>query len=199
MGAGEKPKRKRTGDPWSGQAEHWADSLREGRRNSPVVQTMTVVFVVMVVITAVSIVLMARSPVTGMCGMFGLFMVCIPLVIMGGFGFWWWSGARHFGPAEFDLSSYLVRRGDVLGVHYRKLARSQLTIPGYTVRLVLRETVRYTQGTDTATEHYDHIVGQIDGEGRTVSPGDVIEEDIEFDIPPAAMHCFDYPNNKRRW
>jgi len=130
--------------------------------------------------------------------MMACFMLIPAALIAGGFA-WWWMGKRHFGPVEFTLSAYEVRRGDRLQVQYRQGVRSNITIPQYALRLVLRETVRYTRGTDTVTEHYEHVVSRVDFEGKTLVAGEQLAEDVAFEIPAGAMHSFDQPNNKLRW
>ena len=75
-------------------------------------------------------------------------------------------------------------------VAYEQTWKRAAEVNRIVVQLVLRETVRYTRGTDTDTDTHDDVVQELVTEGRRFEAGEVFRNEYALRIPEDGMHTF---------
>ncbi|NDJ33812.1 MAG: hypothetical protein GYB64_04055 [Chloroflexi bacterium] len=86
-----------------------------------------------------------------------------------------------------------VRVGESFRVQYRQAVKGDINVTRINVRLLLREWVRYTSGTDTYTTSHDHVIQTHELPGGLFSSGSMIIQELDFAIPPSGIHTFPTP------
>jgi len=120
--------------------------------------------------------------------------------IIVGFNLLW----RYFinlklGEAQLVADRDVIRRGDELRIIFRQPVKQQTALDHVTIRFMLQEWVRYTQGTNTYTDLHNEIVDeQVFGE-QLIEAGDTIEKKVRFRVPSDAMHTFSDDHNRLNW
>ena len=96
----------------------------------------------------------------------------------------------RIGAPDMAISSTRLRVGEEFSVSYRQTWKRAADVNRVVFQLVLRETVRYTRGTETVTENQDEIVQAFESPGRHFRAGEMINEHRGFRIPETGMHTF---------
>ena len=91
---------------------------------------------------------------------------------------------------EMSVSSTRLRVGDEFSMSYRQTWKRATDVNRIGFQLVLRETVRYTSGTETVTDVHDDVVQQFESQGRHFGVGEMIDDHFTFRIPETGMHTF---------
>jgi hypothetical protein len=94
------------------------------------------------------------------------------------------------GPPEMSISSTRLRVGEEFWVTYRQEWKRAADVNCVFLQLVLRETVRYSQATETVTDTYDNVLQHVESPGRHFGRGEMINEHCAFRIPETGMHTF---------
>lgn len=132
-------------------------------------------------------------------GTFCLFPVIFIVILLG---MWWvWNmyiNSRMGAPVMLANAS-VVRRDDSLDVLYRQGVRRETEFTKITLQLILREWVRYSCGTKTCTDTYNHVLQSETFSGERVRGGEAIELHTTFHIPEDAMHSFEAGDNRLTW
>jgi hypothetical protein len=94
------------------------------------------------------------------------------------------------GAADVSISSTPLRVGEEFSVSHRQEWKRAADVNRVLFQLVLRETVRYTVGTETETDTHDNVVQQVESPARHFGPGEMINDRHTFRIPETGMHTF---------
>lgn len=106
----------------------------------------------------------------------------------------------RIGAPDMAISNTRLRVGEEFSVSYRQTWKRAADVNRVVLQLVLRETVRYTRGTETVTENHDEIVQAFESPGRHFRAGEMINEHRGFRIPETGMHTFTRSgDNKIEW
>jgi hypothetical protein len=103
----------------------------------------------------------------------------------------------RLGPPDMSISSTRLRVGEEFSVSYGQTWKRATDVNRVLFQLVLRETVRFTQGTETVTETHDKVVQQFELPGRHFGPGEMIKEHLAFRISEPEMHTFTPSDDNR--
>ena len=130
----------------------------------------------------------------------------VPVVALwGGCRFLWhnlprWRMYRGLGPSQAEIRPAGVRPGEHLTVRYRIQAHRPLRAE-VTLSLVVRElTVRPgSTNSDARTEFRDHLVGSVGPAAVTADPGEWLELEQEFSIPPDGGKRFSTGDWAQAW
>ena len=102
------------------------------------------------------------------------------------------------GPTSVELSNYPLKPGASCKLFLSQTGRVRLQ--SLEVELICEEQVTYNQGTDIRTEtavvFADRMMRQ---RGVSLTIGKPFETELEFKLPPAAMHSFKSNNNRIQW
>jgi hypothetical protein len=102
--------------------------------------------------------------------------------------------------AEVTVPGKPLRVGEEFGFSYRQGWKRSTDVSWIRCELVLRETVRYSSGTQTVTENHDRVVQGFATSGQRFEPGQTIYESRRFRIPENEMHTFTpSPDNRIEW
>jgi hypothetical protein len=96
----------------------------------------------------------------------------------------------RIGAPDMAISNTRLRVGEEFSVSYRQTWKRAADVNRVVLQLVLRETVRYTRGTETVTENHDEIVQAFESPGRHFRAGEMINDHPSFRIPETGMHTF---------
>jgi len=107
----------------------------------------------------------------------------------------------RLGPPDMSISSTRLRVGEEFSVSYGQTWKRATDVNRVFFQLVLRETVRFTQGTGegtrTVTETHDKIVQHVESPGRRFGPGEMIKKHFAFRISEPEMHTFTPSDDNR--
>src|SRR5215204_2131246 len=96
----------------------------------------------------------------------------------------------RFGQPVVSASSSELSVGDHFHVAYQQQWRRAAEVDRIVVRLVRRETVRYSDGSTTHTDRHEEEVQRLETSGRRFEAGEVFANTYAFQIPPDGMHTF---------
>jgi hypothetical protein len=94
------------------------------------------------------------------------------------------------GEPDMAISNTMLRVGEEFSVTYRQAWKRAADVNRILFKLVLRETVRYSRGTETVTETHDNVVQHFEIPGRHFEAGETINDHIILRIPETGMHTF---------
>jgi hypothetical protein len=94
------------------------------------------------------------------------------------------------GAPDMAISNTMLRVGEEFSVTYRQAWKRATDVNRILFRLVLRETVRYSRGTETVTETHDNVLQHFEIPGRHVEAGETINDHVVLRIPETGMHTF---------
>jgi hypothetical protein len=80
--------------------------------------------------------------------------------------------------------------GESFDVRYEQRVNSAVEITSMSAKLVMREWVRWTSGTDTYTRTHDVVVDERVLSSRRFTSGSTIAETVRFQLPLEAMHTW---------
>lgn len=135
--------------------------------------------------------------------------IILSIIIFGGMGSIgitllaarWWHGqfTRIMDFPRVYVADDFLRRNDDLQVRYKQRFKQKTEITTLKVQLVLREWVRYTQGTSTHTDQRDIVIDEDWLDHEPIRPEQIYEHDFDLRVPSNAMHSFEASNNKITW
>jgi hypothetical protein len=134
--------------------------------------------------------------VFALCVLWGLGMVAMVFLAAN----YWQS--RILAMMDFPTvhaNADVLRRGDTLTLRYRHIFKQDTTIELLRFQLVLREWVRYTQGTSTYTDTRDIVMDEDWHEMLDVHEGLSIDREVQLRVPDDAMHTWSMSDNKLSW
>ena len=129
--------------------------------------------------------------ITGVLGLIGL------LMIRGTFRLY--RVNQRFAKPEVWIDTQHLRVGDQFKFIYQQQFKKTTTFQSFKYSVILRETARYRQGTDTVTVHHDHVTNVIELPPQQFETNDMLNDEQHLQIPPNTMHTFEAPNNKLNW
>ena len=102
-------------------------------------------------------------------------------------------------PARVFMDVAEVERGRPFRVMYQQRFKQQTALEGVSIKLVLREWVKYDCGSSTCTDKHDEVLHESQLPGSTIKSGQVLKHRAEFLLPPDAMHNFSSSHNRLQW
>jgi len=117
------------------------------------------------------------------------------LFAAGGLGLIAWGlrptvARMRLAAPEISISSSRLRVGEEFSVSYRQEWKRGADVDRVLFQLVLLETVRYSEGTETVTDTHDNVIQHFESTGRHFGAGEMINDRYAFRIPEAGMHTF---------
>lgn len=117
------------------------------------------------------------------------------LFAAGGLGLIAWGlrpavARMRLAAPEMSISSSRLRVGEEFSVSYRQEWKRGADVDRVLFQLVLRETVRYSEGTETVTDTHSNVMEHFESTGRHFGAGEMINDRYAFRIPEAGMHTF---------
>lgn len=94
------------------------------------------------------------------------------------------------GAPDMAISNTMLRVGEEFSVTYRQAWKRATDVNRILFRLVLRESVRYSRGTETVTETHDNVVQRFEIPGRHFEAGETVNDHVVLRIPETGMHTF---------
>jgi hypothetical protein len=94
------------------------------------------------------------------------------------------------GAPDVAISNTMLGVGEEFSVTYRQAWKRATDVNRILFRLVLRESVRYSRGTETVTETHDNVVQRFEIPGRHFEAGEAINDHVVLRIPETGMHTF---------
>lgn len=107
--------------------------------------------------------------------------------------------ARKFGKPELTISQEYIRVGQRFTANLANTFPQDVTINKMSVQLIFRETATYQQGTDTRTVTHENVVQEHELMGGVYRAGNFLQKELEFQIPPDAMHTLRVRRNMLQW
>lgn len=128
----------------------------------------------------------------------GAFFI-IPVIILVFLGIKGMLINMKLEPSEVFISESTLRVGQPFILSFRQMAKRDVTVTSLSFQLIMRESARYTRGTDTTTVTHDHVIEEYEQLGQHYLAGMTIHEERTLHIPPGAMHTFSAKDNHIRW
>jgi hypothetical protein len=131
-----------------------------------------------------------------------LLLCLIPLcpLLLVGLGFAYYRYSRSWvGAAQLFASEGLLHRGSTMDFVVKQPTVRETTYDQIKVQVGMREWVRYSCGTRTCTDTYDHIVCENEASSLTVAPDSLLEHRVSFKLPVDLMHAFRGNDNRLSW
>ena len=136
----------------------------------------------------------------------GPIMTAVFMAVMGIVGLFIFIGGlrpliarARAAPPQVQVSKTTPRVGERLVLSYQQQFRAATTVKLIRLRFVLRETVTFRRGTDTVTEHYDHIVQEFEVPERRFEAGETYIDRRDLEVPRTGIHSFRSSNNVLTW
>ena len=102
------------------------------------------------------------------------------------------------GPTSVELSNYPLKPGTSCKLFLSQTGRVRLQ--SLKVKLICEEQVTYNQGTDIRTETAVVFANRMMRQrGISLTIGRPFETELEFELPPTAMHSFKSNNSRVQW
>ncbi len=112
---------------------------------------------------------------------------------------WFLFVGPRLGEPRLMVSASWLRLGDELSVTYQQPILKDSVLLGGTVELIVRESVRYTCGTDICYAHHDHLITSEAFHSQSLPAGMTLNERFRLTIPEDSMPTFGAKNNKIGW
>lgn len=98
--------------------------------------------------------------------------------------------SARVGNLEIMVSARQLPVGGSFRLSCRHDCRRAVDVSRFVAQLVLRETVRYSDGENTSTARHEEVVQRVERPGRRFERGEVFVDDFDFGIPLYGMHTF---------
>ena len=103
-------------------------------------------------------------------------------------------------PAQLLASDEFLHRGGSIEMLLRQQVLRDAHYERIKVQIVMREWVRYSCGTSSCIEMFDHIIREHEELGPiSVAKDSSLERRIRFELPDYLMHAFHTPDNRISW
>lgn len=134
---------------------------------------------------------------------FFLFFIGAPLggflVYYAAMRYWFMAVGPRLGAPQMMVSAAWLRLGDDLDITYQQEILKDSTLLAGSIELFIRESVRYTCGTDTCYAKHDHSITSEAFKGQSLVGGMTLSQRFRLQIPLDSMPTFGAPNNKIGW
>jgi hypothetical protein len=103
-------------------------------------------------------------------------------------------------PAQLLASDEYLHRGGSIEMVLKQQVMRDVQYERIKVQIVMREWVRYSCGTSSCIEMFDHIIREHEELGPIpVAKQSSLERRVHFDLPDYLMHTFHTPDNRISW
>ena len=127
------------------------------------------------------------------------FLLSLGLIAVIGVKIWGFLIGSRLARPVMNANFAQVRRGDKLDLSFTQEVKSATRVQNMSIQLVLREWVKYTQGTNTYTDMYDHVIVEETFPEEQLERGMTLQKRATFAVPNDAMHTFQQSHNQLRW
>lgn len=124
---------------------------------------------------------------------------CIPIIILGGLFLYPTLQGMFVSKPIIAINPPQARVGERIKMSYQQTFKKDLAVEKLSFQLVLRETARYRQGTNTYTATHEHPIDEFGYSARSIRRGEIITDEWQLQIPAHGVPTFKATNNRLEW
>lgn len=113
--------------------------------------------------------------------------------------YWFITVGPRLGEPQLMVSASWVQLGDEIEIRYQQPILKDSVLLAGSVELIVRESVRYSCGTDTCYAQHDHQIESQGFRSQSLPAGMTLNERFRIRIPEKSMPTFGATNNKIGW
>ena len=126
-------------------------------------------------------------------------VVILPIGVLVGWMFYRYN-LTWAQPAQLLASDEYLHRGGSIEMLLKQQVLRDVDYERIKVQIVMREWVRYSCGTGSCIEMFDHIIREHEELGPiSVAKQSSLERRVHFELPEYLMHSFHTPDNRISW